>query len=82
MYPERYTAEGLPILSCTDNSGATQYGEETCTPIINAYVESISSPVAPCQGEEACNAAISCYTNNDGGLAELTSTDFCDLVEM
>lgn len=39
MYPERYNADGLAIVSCEDDNGATQYGEDTCTPIINAYVQ-------------------------------------------
>jgi len=83
LYSDRYDDDGNLLASCTDpTSLSVSYGDDACKTIIENYVAANSSPTAPCQGEEACNAAISCFAGNDATGTNYTSTDNCDLVQL
>jgi len=81
MYPERYSEDGLLLTSC-DSSGQTLWGEDKCNTVITSYAANLT-PVAACKGD-ACNdpANIKCYEGNDAGLAEYTSSNSCELVDV
>lgn len=64
MYPDRFDAEGKVQQSC-ESGGSTVYGADNCKAVIEDWVAANSTPVAPCLGADACNAAIQCYAGND-----------------
>lgn len=77
LYPDRYDDNGVLLKSCAGTAG-TVYGAD-CDAIIATYAAGLTEP---CQGADACNAAVKCYPNNDNTATAWTTTTNCDLVEL